>query len=288
MLLESGWRKMYLNRTCFLKMLEYVREPVERGIRKILSDKEALEREKFPSSPLKLIVEAIVTRSWWRYWPWDKLVEALRKRGYSKWDGDSPKIGIEDLAFISDTLDYLYNTSGTSLWKEATDSIRFLEVKLKEIGSLKAWISKIYEVVKEQRPDWREHEYIKGIKGLGAKGVHDILRSFGYFDMAPIDIHERRFLLRTGILLRYGPSSGDPQDLEFYLEALRKFCKEELRGIKILGQDLGDAPGIVDMIIWHFCCTGWKGCKGICSADPRCEICPIKDCCLYYRLRGSK
>jgi len=122
---------------------------------------------------------------------------------------------------------------------------------------------------------------------VGFKGVHNILRDFGYFDMAPIDIHERRFLFRTGIALRYGPSSGDPRELEFYLTALRNFCKEELRGYTLLGIDLGEAPGIVDLIIWCFSCTkeGKEACKGICSADPKCGICPINHCCIYYELR---
>jgi len=274
-----------LSGTCFIKILDYVSEPVERDTRKFLGNREALVREAFPSRPLTSIVAIIVTRSWWRRWPWDRLTEALRERGYRRWEDGGPLIGIEDLAFVRETLQHLYSSSGKSIWREAAESLEFLEAKLRETGSLRAWSLKVYRAVKGKEGRWKKHPYVEGIKGLGFKGVHNLLRDLGYFDMAPIDIHERRFLLRTGVALRYGPPNRDPLDLRFYLEALRRFCREELRGVKVLGVDLGNAPGMADLAIWYFSCTGEsKDCKGVCSAKPRCEVCPVKDCCTYYRL----
>jgi len=269
-------------------MLEYVRKPVEQDTARFLSNKKALEREDFPSRPLTSIVAIIVSRSWWRRWLWDKLTEALRESGYNKWENKEPIISIDDLAFVRSILQSLYISSGINFWKEAIESLEFLETKLREAGSIKAWSLEVYRAVKEQGTRWKGHPYVEGIKGLGFKGVNTLLRDLGYFDMAPIDIHERRFLIRTGIALRYGPPNRDPLDPEFYLEALRAFCREELKGVKILGVDLEGAPGIADLVIWYFACTREsEDCRGICSAEPKCNECPIRDCCTYYRLSAS-
>jgi hypothetical protein len=56
-----------------------------------------------------------------------------------------------------------------------------------------------YSTVKQ----FTEHLYDKAEQGdtdvLGEKGRDNYLRDFGYFKRIPIDIHERRFLIRSGI-----------------------------------------------------------------------------------------
>jgi hypothetical protein len=51
------------------------------------------------------------------------------------------------------------------------------------------------------------------------KGIDELLRDCGYFDRVPIDIHEQRFKVRTGIFQQYSPSC-DPLDKREYHEAL--------------------------------------------------------------------
>jgi len=113
-----------------------------------------------------------------------------------------------------------------------------------------------------------------------------MLRDLSYFDRVPIDRHERRFLLRTGIALLYTSGEKDPLDYDFYSEALSRYCKQELRGVAVDVDGISvplDKPGIVDWIIWYFSCEREvEECKAICTSKPRCNECPIKDLCLYH------
>ncbi|RLE84600.1 MAG: hypothetical protein DRJ67_10285, partial [Thermoprotei archaeon] len=220
-----------LSGECLFRLISRMEDVVVRRVGEFQRNREALEREAFPSGPLKLVVEAIVTQSWWRRNRWNMLLDALRERDYSRWR--KPLIRLEDLAFMAETMEFLYKSRKGRWWRDAAESLRFREAALREAGSLKAWVAEVHRAVDEMGGNWRRHEYVSGIKGLGFKGINDVLRSLGYFDHAPMDIHERRFLLRTGVALKYGPPSGDPWSPEFCLEALRRFCREELSGYEV-------------------------------------------------------
>ena len=285
------------NRSCFLKFLENLRPYVERKVREMLSLSQALEKESFPEEPLTLIVKAIVTQSWRFKGSWKRFVETMKERSYDKWHTKSkevkcqqtdsvevePLIGLEDLSCVHKVLLYLHKRTGKEPWRDKAKAVEALEEKLRSSGSLRLWVSELYKAIPKGFLYGEKPECLKGVKGIGLKGACDIVRTLGYFDVAPIDIHEKRFLLRTGIVCRYGPASFDPRNEISYLIALRNFCREELSGEKILGIDLGEAPGIVDVAIWCFCSEEEEG-MNICGNEPSCDECPLCSCCLYYFL----
>lgn len=114
---------------------------------------------------------------------------------------------------------------------------------------------------------------------LGEKGRDNYLRDFGYWDRIPIDRHEMRFLVRSGMF--HSCSTKDKSD---HLEkshlqnALSLFCKRYLRGYVVEGVDLGDAPGVVDLFIWYYCAEGRYN---ICKNAPNCRECNLNGVCLY-------
>lgn len=126
---------------------------------------------------------------------------------------------------------------------------------------------------------------------IGRKGRDVILRDCGFLNHVPIDIHERRFLLRTGIFHKYASlTESDPTDYDDLAKAMRLFCKEELKGIEINGIPLSDAPGIVDLIIWSFSQekTEQKKSLGICAKRPQCKKCPLQSLCLFAKSHAKE
>ncbi len=178
-------------------------------------------------------------------------------------------------------------SSTNSVWRDIAYALQQFKDVLISKGSLKRWVDEIHEKLTEYI-EGKTNRYSSGIRGLGFKGSSDALRTLGYFDMVPIDRNEKRFQLRTGIALRYGPSDVGLDDDRYYVKALRRFCYENLRTMIVLGENLGFSPGIVDWIIWSFSCTGYNECKGVCADTPRCNICPIKDMCFYNNLCRSR
>ena len=121
---------------------------------------------------------------------------------------------------------------------------------------------------------------------IGRKGRENIIRDCGYMKRIPIDIHEQRFLVRTGIFHKYSSlKRADHTDYDHLAEALRCFCKEELKEIKLNGISLSNAPGVVDLIIWYFSQekTEQKISLGICAKEPKCNECPLREnnLCLF-------
>jgi len=116
---------------------------------------------------------------------------------------------------------------------------------------------------------------------LGPKGRDNFLRDFGWWGRVPMDRHEMRFIIRSGIFHEYGSRDGyDPLEKEDLQKALARFCGEELAGRKIEGIDLGRAPGIVDYFIWMFCAskTNIYRNMGVCGKTPKCGLCPLTHC----------
>ena len=140
--------------------------------------------------------------------------------------------------------------------------------------------------------DWVKDLYNKAKKGktkiLGVKGRDDYLRCVGYWDRVPIDRHEARFIIRTGIFHACSLSDkGDPLERDHLQEAVRAFCKKYLNGFKVLGINLGEAPGILDKFIWYYCKEPSKGegsneeGLGICGKTPKCSECLLRNTCLF-------
>ncbi len=272
-----------------IRILNYndIRQKVEDGIKIAIANKHELlfSKDPYPTKPLNVVLEAIITQGWFQLGLLNKLNNILSK--YNKRIGlSNGNVGFRDLDLLIDLCNNL--SSSNKVWKEVADALSQLKNALVESGSLKNWADKLHEVTNKyiegeiSKQAWEYHPY--RIRRLGFKGTCDVLKTLGYLDMVPIDRHEKRFQIRTGIALRYGPSGMSLEDDRFYIIALRRYCFENLRDVEILGESLGFSPGIVDWIIWHFSCEKAPGCKGICASNPKCSICPVKDLCYYYYL----
>ncbi len=275
-----------------LKIFDYrdIRCLVKEDFQWVNSNREKMEKEKekYPPGPLGAVVSVIITRGYWRRRFLDEVVSRLKSSRIKGNDEIKVELETKERETLIVTYDVLLKVvekianEKKKLWSEIHDSLRNFYDKLVEAGSLKNWVEELYKSVDKGRRE----EYVKGIKGLGKKAVDIILRDLGYFERAPIDRHERRFLLRTGIALLYTSGEKDPLDYEFYHEALSKYCEQELKGVtrNVDGITIPlDKPGIVDWIIWYFSCEkeAEKKCKAICTSKPKCNECPIKDLCLY-------
>lgn len=255
------------------KILKYkdIKEHVKRDVKAFQNNKKELESRNYSPKLMNLIAELIITRSYWRTWPLD----VLKNQGV-----DLDNAELDQVIYAVESL---YKVTRKSFWKATLNSLNALAEIRGEYASLKEWVYEIYDAVKKANyRKLRKCLKDKGIRGLGPKGVNLLLRDLGFFDIVPIDIHERRFLMRTGIALYYGSPSGDPASHEFYANALVNFCNKELKGLSISGIPLDKSPGIVDLIIWYFACEKQeKGCKKVCLSKPKCSICPVKNLCLY-------
>jgi len=114
---------------------------------------------------------------------------------------------------------------------------------------------------------------------IGEKGRDNYLRDFGHWDRIPIDIHEMRFIIRSGIYHSCSSKEkSDHQNKNDLHDALTRFCTTYLKGYVVEDIELGSAPGIVDIFIWSFSAEERYN---ICVATPKCEKCNLKGVCLY-------
>ncbi len=250
---------------------ESIEEIVTRDTNTFLENRETLEHESYPEEALTAIAKIIVTRSYYRPIYWKKL-------------------GLETV-----TLQMLKDGSLETLVKSKLNdgsfkntilgSFQALKEQLEKSNTLKEWADERNEYAEQGSID----PYLTNLKGIGFKGRDNLLRDLGYFNRAPIDRHEVRFMVRVGLLHRYAPRKVDitmttEKGYQGIHETLSNFAREELKRFKISNIDLSEAPGIVDLAIWLFCCVKeTENCLGICSSNPKCDICPIKNHCLFYK-----
>lgn len=123
-------------------------------------------------------------------------------------------------------------------------------------------------------------------KVLGKKGRDNYLRDFGYWDRIPMDRHEKRFIIRTGIYHACDiENRNDPLRESYLHDALASFCSTHLKGKMVEGIDLSSAPGIVDIFIWSYCS---RKKYNICGSTSKCDRCNLKGVCLYALTGSSK
>jgi len=140
--------------------------------------------------------------------------------------------------------------------------------KLLSYPTLKEFTEDLYKLAKERKT-----------AVLGEKGRDSYLRDFGYWDRIPIDIHEMRFIIRSGIYHACSDlGKNDPLKKRDLQDCLRMFCEDYLHGFVVEGIDLGRAPGIVDLFIWSYSA---KDRYNICAVTPKCDKCMLKRACLY-------
>ena len=219
---------------------------------------------------LKTLASMIATRNWYR-----KETEGLKKE-IDVWQRKHKSNPIADTA-KNELIDILVQHG--IKWRDwsSSDRIRKLLEQL-QCKTMKEWTEGLYsKVLNGSRKD--EGEVI-GI----SKGADNFLRDFGYFDRVPIDIHEKRFIIRTGIFHYCSSRDSDPLAYKDVQKSLVVFCRKYLSGSVMENINLGKAPGVVDIFIWNFCS---KNRYNICGAEPNFYKCPLSTVCLSARTRET-
>ncbi|MBN1377466.1 N-glycosylase/DNA lyase [Candidatus Woesearchaeota archaeon] len=100
--------------------------------------------------------------------------------------------------------------------------------------------SDIKEIVKKQKDAFESREFIvKNIKGLGYKESSHFLRNVGYFELAILDRHIIRVLMKNNIISKI-PECITPK---CYLDFENKFFN--------LSKKVALKPGILDLYLWY-------------------------------------
>lgn len=217
--------------------------------------KEKLEKDPNFNLAFQRIIDIIVSRAWRRMGKLGKFEQEVERVKWNPEFFQSPK-RIELLR--------KYKVEGN-----VQGLLRQLEGR-----TIRDWIEDRHRLAKNHEKD----ESLKQI-GFGPKSRDVYLRSMGYVDIAPIDIHERRFLVRTGIFHYYSNIPSSPLDYDDLQNALVNFCKICLSGLKVKWFDLGENPGIVDALIWHHCAR-YEG--DVCGKSPKCFFKPT-ECPLFRK-----
>ena len=254
-----------------------VKQLVGEYIEYFSKNKKIIMQGKVPKDPIQLAISYICSRSG-RWVPvFEKADTQLRKRKIM-----SLLKKRELKSFLND----VYGQRGRGYKGAERKILQFLkaleglskELKLwSESERLKRFKDKLEEILEEKAK-------------IGKKGIDNLLRDCGFFDRVPIDIHEQRFLLRTGIFHKYAlRKKSDPTDHNHLADAMKNFCNEQLAELEINGISLSDSPGIVDLIIWYFSQekTEKEISLGICAKIPQCEKCPLRNACLFSKLHAG-
>lgn len=214
-------------------------------------------------SALKLLVETKLTNSFYRPLP-------------------EPRRQQFQLDFDSIIRKHVHNLRTSQAKDELTSLIVNYSILRIAEGKAKEWVEKLLGDYPTLR-DFTEELYSvrrNGKKGLlENKGADHYLRDVGHWDIIPIDVHERRFLVRTGIFHTFSlPGRQDPLGYGSLQDALSTFCLFCLQGKIFEGVDLSSRPGIVDLFIWFYCADKKYE---ICGSTPKCGECGLNDACLY-------
>lgn len=111
------------------------------------------------------------------------------------------------------------------------------------------------------------------------KGGNNYLRDFGYWDVVPIDIHQKRFIFRTGIYHSLTiKGSQDPLDNISLIDSFRRFCNMCLKDMIVDNIDVGQSPGIADIFVWSYSA---RERYAMCGRTPKCASCILATTCLY-------
>ncbi len=107
------------------------------------------------------------------------------------------------------------------------------------------------------------------LKQMGEALTWEYIRNVG-IDGAKPDVHLRRFLGTA----RMGVNSQSEASID-----------EVYRQVEELAQATGLSKAGVDTIIWTFCAQSDEMYGEVCTAHPKCEICPVNNRCNYDKAR---
>jgi len=220
-----------------------------------------------PDSPdaLRFLVTLKVTNSWFRNLP-DRFDGRFRSFVEQYGENFRTEEAQESLA------DLIADCSVLPIPKEKAGQWVDGLLNIKSFPTLSDFTTDLHELRKKDKKS----------KLLGGKGADDYLRNFGKWDRIPIDIHEKRFLLRSGIYHTFSISGKqDPLQDRCLQDALTEFCRQCLKGKIAESIHLDENPGIVDIFIWSFCADNKSGGYNICGSVPSCGPCPLRDSCFF-------
>ncbi len=227
----------------YQNLLNRYKDHIEGRIDEAQKLKKSLEEGKAPNEVYLKIVEIWLTNSYWRNWITDMIKDCLKEMDHHI----SREKYVMDMIHNSE-----YLREGLSLdefrdkfWETLKKQKKFKSIrnfkKKEKYDEISTWL-KESDDMKDIR-GWLEkgHKSIIGegdrekalneVFGKGQKGKNLLLRDVGYFDCVPIDTHERRFVIRTGIFHIYKPETGethDPFDDEHIQKSIVQFCKNYL------------------------------------------------------------
>jgi len=208
--------------------------------------------------PLRTLIELIITQAWYYRMPgnFQEDIDAFITK-----HGTNFRTAIAQ----ADLIKLVEKLARPRIVAQAKGSIQKF---LANYSTLEEFTKQLHDLAKRGETDI-----------LGEKGRDNYLRDFGYWDRIPMDRHEMRFIIRTGIYHACSVrSKGDPLGKVSLHDALTRFSSKPLKGKVVEGIDLGNAPGIVDIFIWSYC---GKERYNICGSTPKCDSCGLKSVCLY-------
>ena len=254
-----------------LNKIEY-KQRIERDINDFLKNKKELDKDPDSMVALKKLGELIASRNYYRR----KYAELFKE--------EFERVEHLDSGFFR-------TEKGKEILVEIIRKVAFRQdIAEKKTRDL------LKELGQKSIRDWTEHIHTlsqsgEGSEILGPKGRDIYLRDMGYLDRVPMDIHEMRFIIKTGIYHLCSRSLFDPLKKDDLQSAMVNFCREYLLGLSIHGIDLSRNPGIVDLIIWYHCADPPDG-FSICAIKPKClekeDICPLSRACLFFTMKTKR
>lgn len=254
---------------------ETLRDLISDCVRDLQENRKKITQSKIPNAPVRVAIGFICGRG--GRWPavYNKVEKFLM--------GKNP-MNLLKRRELNSFLSHVYTQRGGG-HKNAKKITRFLTALEDLDHKLKQWS-------KNERLEKFEQEFEKILKEkakIGRKGRDNIMRDCGYLKRIPIDVHEQRFLVRTGIFHKYSSlKESDHTDYDHLAEVLKRFCKEELKELELNGISLSNAPGVADLIIWYFSQekTEQEISLGVCAKEPKCDECPLKEnLCLFAKYK---
>ncbi|MEO0114819.1 MAG: hypothetical protein ABIK93_05035 [candidate division WOR-3 bacterium] len=224
-------------------------QKIKDDLKNFKENKTILQRDPDSLKALRTIIELIKTNGW-------RL--RLPQNFDSKWDSFVATHGTNFRTPMA--IEELIKLVGNRRRNNIEQLLRY--------STLQQFTDNLYNLAKQGRTEV-----------LGEKGRDNYLRDFGYWDRIPMDRHEMRFIIRSGIYHACSSiAKSDPLEKSDLRDALNKFCATYLNGYQVEEIDLDKAPGIVDIFIWSFSAEDRYN---ICVATPKCEKCKLNGVCLY-------
>lgn len=194
--------------------------------------------------------------------PWKGIVEHLDKIKNIFFQFDVEKIKATEPSYFVNALCNIKcgNRDINKQMESLSYNIRLMETMEKEYGSMDLFVTSAPAniIVKEISDSKSRFKFQR----VGEALAWEYLRNVGIDGCKP-DVHLCRFF--GADRMRYSPNSPAKID-------------EVCHIVEVLSKETGMLMVEIDTLIWNFCSTG----NGeICSSEPKCHLCPIKEYCKF-------